>query len=106
MKHLFVILLSIATVNAFAQKSEDVNLHLDKIKMKKGESQITAIVGGVLVASGGAVAGFGGYKIHQGDKAFGGMLVGAGGLFFGTGLTMTIVGGRKWRLHVKGAKLD
>jgi formate/nitrite transporter FocA (FNT family) len=95
---LITLLLSAASV--CSAQEQDVQLHLDKLNKQHGEAQITAIVGGIIVGASTAVSGFGISEIAKGEnKEFGGALLGAGGLFLGTGLTMTIIGGKRWRLH-------
>lgn len=100
-----IITVLIAT-RCFAQDSTTVNLHLNKLKMNKGESQVTTIVGGVVTAASLGVVGYGVSEIVNDNVPFGGAMIGAGGLFLGTGITMTILGGKQWRFNVKGIKHD
>ena len=101
MKTIAILLLLALPFAMLAQDSTAVDLHLDKLKMTKGESIVTTVAGALISGASGALIGVGAYQISEGNNTFGGALVGTGGVFLGTGLTMSIIGGRKWRLHVK-----
>ena len=103
MKKLLILLLSAAVFSASAQDAPQPELHLEKNKMAKGEAVITTVVGGLLMGTGLGFAGWGTERIINGNTPFGGTMIGTRGLLLGTGMTMTILGGR--RIHVLGLEI-